>query len=596
MSDLRRPFSMSAERRALALRILRYLRPHRRRAALALVLTMLEVAIAVVPIWALKVLIDRLAGSSPRFAGLVAPVAAAVGAGLASALVGVAVTYVVQSVSEGVVFDLREEVFGHLVGHGSAFYTRSRGGDLLSRMLNDIGGVDTTLSTTLLTLARSTLSGLATIAVMVALDWRLTLVCVVLVPLVILPTRRAGRRIGRARRRVQDQLSDMTAYLQETLGLSGMLLVRVFGRQPTERARFGALNAELRRREISAAMTARWFGASLTVLASVAPAIVLLAGGYLVVHLGVSLGTVLVFATVIVARLASAVQGVATSVASAIGSVALWRRIFETLDTQPEVLESPDARTLPHVRGALAAEAVGYTYPGQGTPAVDDVSFEARPGQLIALVGPSGAGKTTLSALIARLLDPTSGRILLDGHDIRGLTLATLSEAIGVVLQDTFLFHATLGENLRYGRPEATDEELAAAVRDAHLEGVVAALPDGYDTLVGERGHRLSGGEKQRVAIARTILKDPRILILDEATSHLDSASEQLVQSGLSRLMHGRTAVVIAHRLSTVLRADVLLVLDHGRIVERGTHAELLAGSGLYSQLHALQTGNGNPG
>jgi ATP-binding cassette, subfamily B, bacterial len=596
MRDSPRPRRLSADRRALAMRILRYLRPHRRRAAFALGLTALEVAIAVVPIWALKVLIDRLAAPSPQFVDLLAPVGAAVGAGFLAALVGVAVTYVVQSVSEGVVFDLREQVFGHLIRHGTAFYTRSRGGDLLSRMLNDIGGVDTTLSTTLLALARSTLSGIATIVLMIVLDWRLTLICLVLVPLVLVPTRRAGRRIARARRGVQEQLSDMTAYLQETLGLSGMLLVRVFGRQGAERDRFGALNAELRRREIAAAMSARWFAASLSMLAATAPAVVLLAGGYLVVQEGVSLGTVLVFATVVVARLAGALQGVANAAASAIGSVALWRRIFETLDTEPEVVERPHARTLSDVRGSLAVERVRYVYPGQSAPAIDDVSFDVEPGQLVALVGPSGAGKTTLSALIARLLDPTSGRILLDGHDIRDLTLASLSEAIGVVLQDTFLFHATLAENLRYGRPDATDEDLAAAVRDAHLEAVVAALPDGYNTLVGERGHRLSGGEKQRVAIARTIIRDPRILILDEATSHLDSDSERLVQQGLSRLMRGRTSVVIAHRLSTVLRADLLLVLDQGRVVERGTHGELLEARGLYSRLHAMQAPDVNAG
>ena len=335
-----------------------------------------------------------------------------------------------------------------------------------------------------------------------------------------------------------------------------MLLVRAFGRHAAERDRFTALNAELRRRQVATAMTLSWFVGGLTAVGTIAPVLLLLVGGYLVTQDMASLGTVLVFSTVIMARLSGAVQGLATTAATALGSLAVWRRIFETLDTNPTIVERPGAHALEHPRGAIRLEGVTFSYEGQERPAVCDVDLSVKPGQLVALVGPSGAGKSTLSALVARLLDPDEGRVLLDGHDVRDLTVQSVSDAIGIVFQDTFLFHASLEENLRYGRPDASEADLASAIRNAHLDDVVAGLPDGLATTVGERGHRLSGGEKQRVALARAMLKDPRILILDEATSHLDSVSEAAVQEGLERLLPGRTSLVIAHRLSTVQRAD----------------------------------------
>jgi len=579
----------AALRWQLARRVAGYLRPYRRQVAFAIGCAALEAGLALIPIVALKVLIDRLSSDAPAFGDIVLPALATFAAVIASALVGVASTYLIQSISEGVVFDMRQQLFGHLIGQGSDFYTARRGGDVLSRIVNDVAVVSSALSDTLVGGVAAGLAAGTTVGLMIVLDWRLALVALVLSMLAIGPTRKAGRRIGAAQNAVQEQLSSMTAYLSETLGLSGMLLVRAFGRHAAERDRFTALNAELRRRQVITAMTGRWFIAGLTIVGTFAPVLMLLCGGYLVTQGLASLGTVLVFSTVAISRLGNAVQDLATAGATALGSLAIWRRIFETLDTNPTVVERPGAHALANPRGAIRLESVTFAYAGQDRPAIRDVDLTIGPGQLIALVGPSGAGKSTLSALVARLLDPDEGRVLLDGHDVRDLTVQSVSDAIGIVFQDTFLFHASLEENLRYGRPDAPETDLARAIRNAHLTDVVAGLPVGLATTVGERGHHLSGGEKQRVALARTMLKDPKILILDEATSHLDSESEAAVQEGLQHLLPGRTSLVIAHRLSTVQRADLVLVLDKGRIVERGRHAELLALEGLYARMHGLQ-------
>ena len=579
----------AALRWQLARRVLGYLRPYRRQTVLAMGCAVLEAGLALVPIIALKVLIDNLTRDDPAFGDIVVPVVASCLAVIALAIIGVASTYLIQTISEGVVFDMRQQLFGHLIGQGTDFYSARRGGDILSRVINDVAVVSNALPDTLVGGLRTGLTAGSTVILMLVLDWRLALVALLLSTVVIGPTRKAGRRIGEARNAVQDQLSSMTAYLSETLGLSGMLLVRAFGRHAAERDRFTALNAELRKRQVATAMTLSWFVGGLTAVGTIAPVLLLLVGGYLVTQDMASLGTVLVFSTVIMARLSGAVQGLATTAATALGSLAVWRRIFETLDTNPTIVERPGAHALEHPRGAIRLEGVTFSYEGQERPAVCDVDLDVEPGQLVALVGPSGAGKSTLSALVARLLDPDEGRVLLDGHDLRDLTVQSISDAIGIVFQDTFLFHASLEENLRYGRPEASEADLASAIRNAHLEDVVAGLPEGLATTVGERGHRLSGGEKQRVALARAMLKDPKILILDEATSHLDSVSEAAVQDGLRRLLPGRTSLVIAHRLSTVQRADLVLVLDDGQVVERGTHDELVDLDGLYARVWELQ-------
>ncbi len=317
--------------------------------------------------------------------------------------------------------------------------------------------------------------------------------------------------------------------------------------------------------------------------------LLLLVGGLLLSRGSAGLGTVLAFSTIIVGQLGGNVQSLGSAALATAGSMAMWQRLFAVLDDRPDLDERGGAAALADVRGALCFDQVTFSYPGTERPALREASVEIEPGQLVALVGPSGAGKTTFSALAARFIDPQAGRITLDDHDLRDLTLASLHRSTGIVFQDAYLFHTTLRENLRYGRPEASDDEIWAAVRDANLEEFVSGLPDGLDTIVGERGHRLSGGEKQRVAIARVLLKDPRILLLDEATAHLDNVSERLIQAALQRLFAGRTSLVIAHRLSTVVSADVILVLDEGVICERGRHEDLLAQGGLYTRLHDSQ-------
>jgi ATP-binding cassette subfamily B protein len=567
-------------------RVLALLRPYRVRAALAALASLVQGALAIAPALAVKRLIEELTAAQPSFGVVLAALVIALAGVLLGSLAGVLVTWLTTTVAQGVVADLRAALFAHLVGQTVGYHTRARQGDLLSRVLNDVAGVQSAIETTVVGIVRNACVAVAVSVVMLVLDWRLALVTFLVVPMLGLPLRLAGRATARARGAVQEQYGELTAYLQETLGLSGVMLVRAFGRQAAEIERFGALNAELRRRQLRAAMTARWFGVAVVALTAMAPTAILLVGGALVSSGSASLSTVLVFATVIVVQLGAAVQGLATAGVTVLGSRPLWQRIFAVLDEPSEVVERADAIDPPALEGAIRLEDVTFRYPGQLVPAVSGVSVEIAPGQTVAIVGPSGAGKTTLSALVARFADPESGRVLLDGIDARDLTLASLGRAIGVVFQDPFLFHTSLRENLRFGRPDATDAELADAAQDAQLLDVVRALPEGWDTIVGERGHRLSGGEKQRVALARALLKDPRVLVLDEATAHLDAISERAMQAALAAATRGRTSLVIAHRLSTVRDADLILVLDHGILVERGTHDELLAAGGLYARMH----------
>jgi ATP-binding cassette, subfamily B, bacterial len=570
-------------------RVLAYFRPYLPHSLVALVTIVLASALGLVPALVTKTLIDRVLRPGASFDVVAVVVVVGVLAGLGEGFLGVLRSYIQNVIAQGIMYDLRNQLFGRLVDQSIAFFTHVKTGDILSRLSSDVSGIQSVVSDTLFSLLTNLFLIGSTVVLMAYLDWRLTIVSLVVLPLFVLPTRRVGRATFLNRRQSQEKLGEMNAYVAETLGISGIHLVKAFTRGRAERERFRGIVDELRRINIRTMLIGRWFYAMMGFLTTGGPAVLWLIGGYLVVTRQATLGTVVTFATVLLARLYGPVSQVASLHVNVIGSLALFQRIFEYLDLEIRVADRPGAPSLGPVRGAIAFEGVTFAYGSRSRPALRDVTFTVEPGQLAALVGPSGAGKTTITSLIPRFYDPREGGVRIDGHDLRDVTLESVGQQVGIVFQDTFLFHASVRDNLLFARPEAADAELRAACRSAYLDHVIEALPEGYDTVVGERGHRLSGGEKQRLAIARVILKDPRILVLDEATSNLDTESERLIQAALVPLFKGRTSVVIAHRLSTVLAADQILVMEGGRLVERGTHLELLARGGLYARLYRLQ-------
>jgi len=578
-----------ADRRRMMARVLSYFRPYWRPGLVVVACIAVQAVLGLAPAVVFKSLIDTLARPHPSFAHVALLVAAGIGTAVAGGLTGVGEAYLSTRISQGIVATLRRQLFGRLLDQPVGFFTDRRAGDLLSRINTDIDGVEDVVTDTVFGLVSSVLVTIATLALMLRFSWQLTLAVLVMIPAVALPARRAGRATYRARARTQSLRGQMTGYLQEILGISGIMLVKSFGRESAERQRFAAMNAELRNLEVRQNLIGQWFGMLMSTLQTAGPALMILFGGWLVVTGRATVGTVFVFATVLGQRLAGSVTTLAGMHVNVTGSLALFGRLFAYIDRVPEISDSPGARELGPVAGEIRFDQVTFAYPGAARPAVADLTVTVEPGQLAALVGPTGAGKTTITGLVARFHDPQHGRILLDGTDLRQVTRASLARQLGVVFQDTFLFHASIAANLRYARPDASDADLVHAATAAHLHDFISSLPDGYDTIVGERGHRLSGGEKQRLAIARVILRDPRIVILDEATSHLDSVSEHHIQAALARLLRGRTALVIAHRLSTVLAADTILVLDHGRLIDQGTHPALLARGGLYAELYRQQ-------
>jgi len=627
---------------ALLRRVAGYGRPYLGRIVAMLGIILVITLLGLVPPLLVRDLIDRTLPQR-NLARLNLLALGMIGIPLVNGLLGVAQRYLSASIGEGVIYDLRVALYTHMQRMSLRFFTNTKTGELMSRLNNDVSGAQRAISGTIVDLITNIVTLVSTLAIMTRLNVHLTILAVAVLPLFLVPARLLGNRL---RRVVRDQLAlnaEMNAMMNETLNVSGALLVKLFGRGASEVDRFSERAGRVRQAGIRQAYLMRWFTLTTGLVSAVGSALVFWVGGLLVLHDPTfTIGTIVAFTAYL-----GALYGPLTALTNArvdfATSMVSFERVFEVLDLPVEIQERPGALRLKQIEGWVAFEHVSFSYrPGENEPgaaaglsevvrygrgmealapplsqeggrrpghrarpqaeegqgaegeperhwALCDVTFTVRPGQLAALVGPSGAGKTTVTYLLPRLYDPSEGRVTIDGIDIRDLTLDTLAEQIGMVTQETYLFNDTIRANLLYARPGARDDELEAACRVANIHDFIAGLPDGYDTVVGNRGYRLSGGEKQRLAIARVVLKNPRILVLDEATSSLDSQSEALIQAALERVMVGRTSLVIAHRLSTVLAADVILVLDQGRLVEQGTHAELVARGGLYARLYETQ-------
>src|SRR4051812_30299013 len=517
---------------------------------------------------------------------------------LAAAL-GIVQVYLTTVVGQHVMRDLRERLYVHLQSMSLRFFTGSRTGDMQSRLQNDVGGVQNVVTTTASNTIQNAVIVASCVVAMALLSWQLTLLSLALVPAFVFLTWWVGRARRRIARETQESLAELSAMAEETLSVSGVLLTKVFDRRSDAIERYQDESRRLARLQIRQQMIGRSFFALVSMFFSVAPALIYLIAG----TADLSKGTVVAF-TALQLRLLFPIGGLLQTTVELVASFALFERIFQYLDLEHDIVDRPGARAVPaaEVHGRVGLSGVWFRYeePPEGIAVLrrrewtlEDISLEVEPGRLAAIVGPSGAGKTTISYLIPRLYQPVRGVVSLDGGDVQELTLGTLSGAIGMVTQETYLFHASVRDNLLYARPGASQEELEAAARAAQIHDRIEHLADGYDTVVGERGYRMSGGEKQRLAIARGILKDPRVVILDEGTSALDTSSERLVQAALEPFMAARTTIAIAHRLSTIMAADVIFVLAEGRLVERGTHAELLARGGLYAQLYHQQFADG---
>lgn len=612
-------------------RVAQYARPYLKGVALMLITILGISLLSLIPPLLIRDLIDNaIPNRDPSRINILA--LAMISVPLANGLLGVAQRYMSAKIGEGLIYDLRNGLYIHLQKMSLRFFTHTQVGELMSRLNNDVVGAQRAITGTVVTLVSNFISLVATFFIMLSLEWRLTLIGVAILPLFVLPARRVGKVLRALARESMESNARMNALMNETLNISGALLSKIFGRQKADEKRFTLNAAEVRDVGIRQAVVGRWFFLALSLVGALGTAVVFWLGGHFVLQDIFTIGTIVAFSAYL-RDLYGPLMAMTNARVEFATSMVSFERVFEVLDLPHEINDAPDAIAIKDVKGHVRFENVSFSYTdkrplgleeirrfswrgGMTAPrkksdtkskpnsgdlrsmkkeerwAVEGVSFEVAEGEVAALVGPSGAGKTTITYLLPRLYDPTKGRISLDGNDLRDLKLDALSSYIGMVTQETYLFHDTLLNNMLYAKSEATQEEIEAACQAANIHDFIQGLSEGYETVVGERGYRLSGGEKQRVAIARVILKDPKVLILDEATSHLDSESESMIQEAMKVVMRGRTSLVIAHRLSTIVHADRILVMDQGKLVEQGRHEELLASGGLYARLFDTQFKN----
>jgi ATP-binding cassette, subfamily B, bacterial len=574
--------------RATLGRIFLYLRPYRWRVLLVAAIIVVCALLNLIPPLLVKRVVDH-AIPERRLTQLWWLCSGMVAGPLLAGVLQVAQKYLTAMVGERVMLNMRVQLFAKLQEQPLQWFAAAKPGEALSRVLNDVQGVGSMVSGTLVNVFENAIVLLSAAVMIIALDWRLALIALAILPLFVAPTRRVGQQRKRLKRRAQEALAELTGILIETLSVSGALLMKVFGAERFESARLERTATDLMAISLRQTLVGRWFQMLLGLFEAAGPAMIFAGGGLLIIRGQVGLGTVIAFVTVL-RRLYQPASQLANVHVDVVTSYAYFERIFSVLDLEPSITDAPGAAPIDLPRGAIEFRHVSFSY-GRGKElALSDISLSMEPGQSVAIVGASGSGKSTLAGLVPRLYEPTEGAVLLDGRDLRTITQRSLRSHIAVVLQETYLFHGTVLDNLRYAKPEATPSEVEGAARAAQIHDFILALPDRYNTMVGERGYQLSGGERQRVAIARAILKNPRILILDEATSALDSTNEELVQVAIEPLLRDRTSLVIAHRLSTIAHADLIVVLKDGRIVERGAHDELLRANGEYAEFFRRQS------
>lgn len=587
--------------RTLVRRVLEHFRPYRWKWLVIFVCIVIATVFNAISPQIVRGIIDHaIPDKNVRLLYLLA--GAMIGVAIVTGLVGILQTWVSMDVGQRVMFDVRNRLYQHLQRQSLGFFTVTRAGEIVSRLNNDVAAIQDTSTNTIVTIVTSIVTLIVTLFALFLMDPKLALLAIVVVPSFYLPTRYVGKIRWKLSRETLERQADLLSFMEERLNIGGIVLTKLFGQAETEASTFADRNREVMELNVRQSMAGRWLFLCLSIFSVLGPAAVYWYGGLRAIAGIISVGTIIAFVAYL-GSLYRPVANLADVYVSLQGALAVFQRIYEYLDRTPDVDDAPGAVEVADVRGHLDFVGVSFEYPRVAKPveqgeapedgtdrrALKNVIFEVLPGQRVALVGPSGAGKTTLTYLLPRFYDPTEGSITLDGHDLRQITQESLRRHIGAVTQDTFLFHASIRDNLLYARPGATEEEIVAAARAANIHDFITGLADGYETVVGERGFRLSGGEKQRLAIARALLKDPKILILDEATSSLDATSEYLIQQALEKLLQGRTSVIIAHRLSTILGADKIVVLDKGRIVQSGTHSELMEQGGLYSTLYHQQ-------